>query len=329
MRVCEHMPENVNLRILVLLIGLVLSASSLYAQNMTRAEYISRYREMAVAQMVESGIPASITMAQACLESANGNSALAVQANNHFGIKCHGWQGGSIYRDDDKAGECFRKYESPEESFRDHSDFLRYRDRYAFLFELERTDYKGWAYGLKKAGYATAPDYAQRLIKVIEENNLALLDILPDSLAAAIPESPVKAETSVRLQASIGTSISREVYSINGVRYILAEGYDTYRALADEFNLFLREILSFNDLKDEEPLVEGRIVYIERKRNAAAASLKMHVVEEDETLYSLSQRFAVRLSCLCKYNGLSPDSAINPGEIVYLHRRRTKSLLQK
>jgi len=310
-------------RFAVLFVSVVLAVSS-FAQTMSRAEYIAKFKELAISQMVESGIPASITMAQACLESGNGNSMLAVKANNHFGIKCHGWQGATIRKDDDKPDECFRKYASPEESFRDHSDFLRYRDRYAFLFELERTDYKGWAYGLKKAGYATAPDYPQRLIKIIEDNNLASLDVLTDSVATTIPESPVKAEMSVKVPATAGTTIARQIYSINGVQYILAESYDTYASIADEFNLFHREILAFNDLKKDEPLSEGQMVYIEPKRKTAASSLRMHVVEEGESLYSLSQRFAVRLSSICKYNALAPDSAINPGEIVYLHQRRSE-----
>jgi len=304
----------------LIIILLLLLQLPLLGQKMSREEYIAKYKDLAIKQMLESGIPASITMAQACLESGNGNSTLAVEANNHFGIKCHGWQGKSILKDDDAANECFRKYDTPEESFRDHSDFLRYRDRYAFLFELERTDYKGWALGLKKAGYATAPDYAQRLIKLIEDNSLYKLDQISDSVAVVIPESPMKAEMSVK----IGTSLSRQVYSLNGVQYILAESYDTYKSLADEFNLFYREILSFNDLKKDKPLFEGVVVFIERKKKAAAPSLQMHVVEEGETLYDLSQRFAIRLSSLCKYNSLAPESVINPGEIVYLHQRKSE-----
>lgn len=301
----------------------------IFAQKMSREEYIAKYKEMAVRQMVESGIPASITMAQACLESANGNSMLAVEANNHFGIKCHGWQGASVRKDDDAAQECFRKYDSPEHSFRDHSDFLRYRDRYAFLFELDRTDYRSWAYGLKTAGYATAPDYAQRLIKIIEDNGLDKLDKLDDTLSAAIPESPMKAEISVKVKPRKGSplyniSLSRQIYSVNGVSYILAESYDTYKTLADEFDLFYREILSFNDLQKEHPLTEGELVYIERKKKTAADPIQMHVVEEGETLYDLSQRFAIRLSSLCKYNNLQPGSMINPGEIVYLHQSKEK-----
>ena len=131
--------------------------------------YVEKYAPVAVREMLRSGVPASITLAQGMLESGNGESKLATQGKNHFGIKCHkGWTGKSMKVDDDARGECFRVYDSVEESYRDHSDFLRYRDRYKFLFDLDRTDYKGWAYGLKKAGYATDPSYAAKLIRYIE-----------------------------------------------------------------------------------------------------------------------------------------------------------------
>lgn len=143
-------------------------------------QYVIRYAPLAVAEMYRSGVPASITLAQGLLESRYGLSELAVSGNNHFGIKCHNnWRGGKIYHDDDRRGECFRKYDSPEESFRDHSDFLRYRDRYKFLFDLQPTDYKGWAYGLKKAGYATDPSYPAKLVRLIEEYDLHEYDRLP------------------------------------------------------------------------------------------------------------------------------------------------------
>ena len=143
-----------------------LAAQDLYEQ------YIATYSDAAVAEMYRSGVPASITLAQGLLESGMGRSTLAVQANNHFGIKCHGWTGMKVYHDDDAKDECFRKYESVEDSYKDHSDFLRYKDRYKFLFDLEPTDYKGSCYGLKSAGYATDPSYANKLINIIEKYRL-------------------------------------------------------------------------------------------------------------------------------------------------------------
>lgn len=161
-------------------LGLVLAANLLvlvsYGQKITRAEYIATWKETAQQSMRAHGIPASITLAQACLESADGNSDLAVRGKNHFGIKCHGWDGKKIYHDDDKKHECFRKYKRAEQSFEDHATFLSERSRYAFLFEFDTDDYKRWAKGLKKAGYATNPKYPALLIKIIEDNNLAAID---------------------------------------------------------------------------------------------------------------------------------------------------------
>ena len=164
---------NILLKYTIALTILFFTGSMAVGQKMSRPEYIEKYKELAVKQMQASGIPASIILAQACLESGDGNSRLATEGKNHFGIKCHTWEGPKIYHDDDANGECFRKYGDAEESFKDHSDFLRFRDRYRFLFELNVNDYKGWAHGLKKAGYATNPNYPQMLIKIIEEYNLS------------------------------------------------------------------------------------------------------------------------------------------------------------
>ena len=297
-------------------------------ERITRQEYIERYKAIAIRQMVEYGIPASITLAQACLESGDGNSTLAVEGNNHFGIKCHGWQGAKIHHDDDLLQECFRKYDKVEDSYRDHSEFLRYRDRYAFLFELDPKDYRGWAYGLKKAGYATAPEYAQRLIAIIEANNLSQYDAPAEENpeVEALP-TPITAEKSVRITPDKGSplyriSLARQVYSRNGVTYILAEGYDTYETLAKEFRLFRRELLRFNDMREEIPIVAGQVIYLEKKRTRSARFLEMHVAEEGETMYDLSQRYAVRLRNLYMYNGMKEGEEPVPGQKIYLQPRK-------
>ena len=212
-------------------------------QRLTRAQYIEKYSALAVEQMISGGIPASITLAQGCLESSDGNSFLAREGNNHFGIKCHsGWKGMTIRHADDRSGECFRKYGSVEESFKDHSDFLRAGDRYADLFKLDRTDYRGWAYGLKKAGYATDQSYAQRLIKIIEDNNLQRFD---------------------RLEVSYSR---HELLRERGRYYTVAAAGDTYASIAREFNIFKREILVYNGLRGDRPLKAGTRVYLERKK---------------------------------------------------------------
>ena len=313
-----------------------------------RQRYIERYSRIAISQMQEKGVPASITLAQGCLESGNGLSTLATQGNNHFGIKCHGWSGATIYHDDDKAGECFRRYETAEASFRDHSDFLRYSDRYAFLFDLEPTDYKGWAEGLKKAGYATDPNYPTKLIEIIETYGLDKYDLevtkgaspkeagsmaaqpeagRASTSQAAIPPSPSSLEESrpagqVRFRSvSVGElTIGYQVMEKHGVCYIIANGSDTYSSIAREFNLFKREILAFNEEKSDKTVEAGTIVYLQAKRRQSEPELAKHVVEKGETMKELSQRFAVRLKHLYKYNGMMPGSEPAPGTMINLRK---------
>lgn len=294
-------------------------------EKMTREEYILMYKDVAVQQMLASGIPASITMAQACLESGNGNSRLAVEGNNHFGIKCHGWAGDSLNVDDDAKAECFRKYESAEQSFSDHSDFLRYRDRYASLFELPRNDYRGWAYGLKAAGYATSPTYAENLIRIIEENCLDALDRLEEEKQVELPPAPTVAEAPERVEIKHSSplyevSLHRTIFRRNGTRYVLAESYDSYSTIAEEFHLFRREIMHFNDMDAERRLEPGEAVYIERKRGRSARHLEKHFVEEGETMYGIAQRYAVRLKSLYKYNNLEPGTEPEAGTMIKLTR---------
>lgn len=307
---------------LIMLLTLLCTAS--YGQKMSREEYISRFSSLAVEQMKQSGIPASITLAQGCLESGDGNSYLAREANNHFGIKCHGWKGASVRHDDDAKGECFRSYNDAEESYRDHSDFLRYNDRYSALFNLEPTDYRGWAYGLQKAGYATAKDYAGRLIGIIEKNSLNNFD-LPDS--AVLPPTPMEAEFNVKLKPLSGTklytvSLYREILQTNGTAYIIAEKGDTYRTLAKELDLFRSEIRRFNDAGRNDRIAPGDKVYIEAKRHESARHLDKHVVQQGETMRSISQRYAVKLKYLYKYNNLDRGSEPEPGSLVILRKEK-------
>ena len=313
-------------RILTLVAMLVLLAGTAAAQKQTRAAYIARYADIAVREMKATGIPASITLAQGCLESGDGNSTLATQANNHFGIKCHGWKGKTVQHTDDAPDECFRSYDSAEASFRDHSDFLRYRDRYATLFNLEPTDYKGWAYGLQKAGYATAQTYAASLIRIIEDYELYRYDQLDESAREALPPTPSEAEFSIKLKQLPGhvyqIPLNRELRTTNGVTYIVALEGDTYAQLAREYNLFKRELLRFNDLKREAPIHAGERVYINAKKNESAPHLDKHVVEAGETLRDLSQRYAVKLKKLYRYNAMDPGTEPEPGTILNLRKPR-------
>ncbi|MDP3435974.1 MAG: glucosaminidase domain-containing protein [Bacteroidales bacterium] len=293
--------------------------TSSYAQKMSRAEYISRYKDIAIEQMKSHAIPASIILAQATLESGDGNSTLAKEANNHFGIKCHNWKGDTFLHTDDSVNECFRKYKNPEESFRDHSDFLRYRERYRSLFDLDPTDYKAWAYGLKKAGYATNPNYAQLLIKIIEDHSLFKYDLLrtllPPSPTVIIDEKIITPE---RVRSEYRFTLSRVLLSKNGVLFIVAGLGESYSSIAAEFNLFTKELLKFNDLKKEIPVKDGTTVYIERKRREGDKNLSKHIVEKGESMYEISQMYAIRLDKLYKINEVKKGYEPNEGDEVKL-----------
>lgn len=251
-----------------------------------RIEYINRYKAIAIRHLQEYKIPASITLAQACLESGNGKSTLAVDGNNHFGIKCHnGWNGERIYHDDDAPNECFRKYKNPEESFNDHAIYLSTQKRYASLFDIENNDYKKWANGLKAAGYATNPNYAKELINIIEDYQLYKFDqekldkeSLDSELSiATLPKENLKdAIKDIELEGGdIGAkkleksplyaiSTQRQLYEENGRAYIFANEGDTYESIAKQYNLFNREIRKFNNLKRKSTPRPGEKVFLEK-----------------------------------------------------------------
>lgn len=306
-------------------------------QSSSRLEYIDKYKDIAIGKMKSHGIPASITLAQGCLESGDGRSDLAVKANNHFGIKCHkDWNGPSYYKKDDDPGKsCFRKYKRVEESYKDHSDFLRYRDRYAFLFDLDVTDYKGWAHGLKKAGYATDPHYAQRLIKIIEDYQLYKYDRgeyagKSDKVKGqevVLPPSPSQLEAIKELKPAKSSiwykySQNRTLYVRNSVTYIISSEGDTYESIAAEYNLFKSELLGFNDLKRDQVILPGTIVYLEKKKNRALKYLEYHVAEKGDNYYELSQRYAVKLKKILEYNGAGSTDHISENDIINLRNSK-------
>lgn len=328
--------------ILLLFISLILTSHQAPAQEKTKQViYIEKYAPVAVEEMYRSGIPASITLAQGLLESGYGLSELAVKGNNHFGIKCHNnWTGGRMYHDDDEKGECFRKYKSPEESYRDHSDFLRYRDRYKFLFDYKITDYKSWAHGLKKAGYATDPAYPTKLINIIETYGLHEYDTKtphvnqeeksdkkPVSKPEPVPQLPptpteieqVKPLTDKQRQ-EFHFSLSRQMFSQNGVPFVYSVEGETYQSIAASYNLFEREILKFNEASKGDRLLPGTVVYLKPKKKQAAKGLEKHVFESGDTMRAISQRFGVRLDKLYKMNGMPEGYAPKEGDIIRLRK---------
>ena len=284
--------------------------------------YVKKYSQMAVQEMIRSGVPASITLAQGMLESGNGLSKQATKGNNHFGIKCHkGWEGKSMRQDDDARNECFRVYPSVADSYKDHSDFLRYRDRYKFLFDLERTDYKGWAYGLKKAGYATDPNYPAKLIKYIEDYNLSRFDVLQKAEEVEVPLSPHRIEAPVVAMSNeeFHFPLTRELFSKNGVPFVYSLEGETYKSIAKYYHLFHREILGFNDLKKDQPLLPGTVVYLSFKKTHTQPGLDKYIVEEDgENFHAICQRFAVKEKSILKLNGWKKAPFLTEGDEIKL-----------
>lgn len=282
---------------------------------LTRQDYIERWKEEAISQMVKYKIPASITLAQGILESGNGNSELAKYAKNHFGIKCHGWDGPGVYKDDDKRDECFRKYTNAFESFEDHSKFLAHRKRYAALFTLEITDYEGWAKGLRKAGYATNPKYANLLINLIEDNGLYQYDRMP---AVAVESEPSKIVELPQndLILPVFKPVKHSVLSSNKVKYIEAVKGDTYYKVAKEFDMALWQLYKYNDCDNNTKLQTGERIYLQPKRNRVKN--KIHIVKSGETLRSISQNEGVKLKRILKKNGMTLATQLEIGQKIKL-----------
>jgi LysM repeat protein len=300
-------------------------------KKMTREDYIKAYSEFAVDEMNRSGVPASITLAQGILESDCGNSTLARKANNHFGIKCHkNWNGKKVYHDDDARNECFRSYSSVRESYRDHSDFLKSSTRYAFLFKLKPSDYKGWARGLQKAGYATDPRYADLLIRIIEEgyfhqNDVALIPKKgkknePAKTVKQVEpeEQPEESEFTVDIE-------NRRIFLRNRVEYVVAKHGDTYESITRDMNLMPWDIAHFNEMSKGDPIHEGDPVYLGPKKSRAERGFTVHAVQQGETMHDISQKYAIKLSMLYKRNGMQEGTEPAVGEKIWLRKNRKDS----
>ena len=289
------------------------SVRSTVGKMISKEEYVENWRQIAVKQMIEYKIPASITMAQGILESGNGNSDLAKKGNNHFGIKCHDWVGEKMYLNDDSENECFRVYSTPEESYVDHSLFLKGKNRYSKLFNLEINDYKGWANGLKDAGYATNHKYDNLLIEIIESLKLSELDILGGS-----SEKLTAKITSNRMEKVV---LSRKVLMHeNDVKYIVAKKGDTFFQIAREFHLGLWQLYRYNDFGlRKDVLVEGDIIYLQPKRKKSKTNETTFKVKKSTNLTQISQETAIKITSLIKMNErFSMDDKIEKGEIIQL-----------
>ena len=286
----------------LLLLSCVVAMLPAQRRNQAYEDYIKKYRKIAVEEMERYHMPASITLAQGLLESGAGRSTLARKSNNHFGIKCGSrWEGRTVRHDDDARNECFRAYKHPRDSYEDHSKFLRTGARYAFLFRLKITDYKGWARGLKKAGYATDPRYADRLIDIIELYDLDKYDRKGGLKWAEEFPDP------------------HQPYLANELLYIVARRGDTFESLSKEMGISKKKIRKYNELPKDYKFQGGEIVYLEKKRSRATKDHICYTVRPGDSMYSISQKFGVRLSRLYKMNNMKPESpAPKVGEILRL-----------
>jgi LysM repeat protein len=289
------------------------------AQKMSAQEYVQEYKDLAIKEMKRMGVPAAITLAQGLLETENGNSDLVKASNNHFGIKCKStWTAETVSHDDDAPGECFRKYKSPEDSYRDHSNFLRGNSRYDFLFQLDPADYKGWAYGLRKAGYATNPRYPEILIKNIEDNNLqqytleAINDV-PHFDASQYADDPVQTPND---NVDETASVAPISLTINGSKALYVPKGTSLLAVATEHHINLEKLLTINDLTKDGLLDKGQYIFLEKKQKEGKNDFC--IAEANETMYDIAQKYGVILQNLYAYNQLTPDDYIVAGTKIFL-----------
>lgn len=287
---------------------------------MSTREYIDSFKVVAMQEMRMHGVPASITLGQGVLESASGNSKLAKNCNNHFGIKCRStWTGAFCLADDDAKDECFRGYPSVYESYRDHSLFLKNSKRYFPLFELSATDYRGWATGLREAGYATNPSYANILIGVIEKYHLGLFDsvvVMGDDYVI-----PSEAGGNTNNNPNAGNSAMAGVAEVNGIQAIIAKPGETPEALAARYNLGIWQIYKYNDIEKGQMLNPGEIIYLKPKRRRSTET--NHLVKPGESMREISQQYGVKVKHLYKLNRLELGEEVQPGEVLNLHSKRS------
>ena len=314
-----------------IIIAILFSAISLtaFAQRISIEEYIEQFKDIAISEMKRSGVPASITLAQGILESENGNSELVKKSNNHFGIKCKStWGGGSVTHDDDATGECFRAYTSAGESYRDHSDFLKFNKRYSSLFSLDPIDYAGWARGLKKAGYATNPRYPELLIKYIEEYNLQqysliALNEMPKQDIAKADEIktvlPVETIDEKQIQVNDNAVVSpdtEKIISINNTKCVFVKKGASLLVIANKYNVGLHKLMEFNDMTEEGILGKDQYIYLQKKPKTGGT--EFYIVQPGETVYDVAQKGCIQLKCLLEYNSLHTGVKLSANKKLFL-----------
>lgn len=337
--------KNLSIKYIFYLALYMLAPVRMKAQHLPNEDivyYITQYADIAINEMVRIGVPASIKIAQGILETQAGKSKLVAESNNHFGIKCKSnWDGPKVYHDDDAQGECFRKYKDAISSYKDHSDFLKLQPRYTSLFELDVDDYKGWAWGLKKAGYATNPIYAETLIKFIEDYQLNILnDYAEDEeqekydLSEYIGEITKNGLTPSTVTTKSSSSFSNkkisypeDVFKINNVKVIYAPEGTSLLAVAKKYKIALPKLLSYNELpKSNSVLKKSELVFLQPKKSVGNKSI--HRVKRNESLRDISQHEGIKLASLLQYNQLKANSKLKVGQKLNLKPKKGTSYKQ-
>ena len=306
----SHIPQLVPLLLFLFI------SSQLFGQSGVRTYeiYIDKYSDLAIEHMERYSIPASITLAQGILESGAGMSDLARRSNNHFGIKCHrGWNGGKVFAADDTPNDCFRSYSRVEDSYQDHSEFLVGGSRYRNLFELSITDYKGWARGLQKSGYATDRAYANKLIKLIEDYELYRFDDRKYRRGVSRQQREV-----IRNREATVATWKHQPYITHGLVYVIAVDGDTFGSISNEFGFKEDDLLKFNEVPADFPLSDGDIVYFQKKKTRADKGYEYHTVQVGESMYSISQKYGIQLRNLYRLNKKSYEYIPEEGDMLKL-----------
>src|SRR6188472_1497095 len=329
------------LKILFLLFASLAFKNSFAQPDPVVVEYIKKYKDLAIAEMQRTGIPASIKLAQGIHETSAGTSDLVKRSNNHFGLKCKAeWTGMTVKHTDDAPNECFRKYESPLDSYKDQSNYLKGTPRYASLFEIDPTDYKAWAFGLKKAGYATNPKYSQVLIKLIEDYDLQDYTMIalgklksgqetlaknegknseiitPSEKPVVMPPEP---EIVVYSKKETKTDYPAGDFKINETKVIYAKKGTSYLSIAEKYSIPLARIFEFNEMKVQEVVEKDQLIYIMRKRKVGLN--EQHTVKPGETLADIAQTEALRIESLLEYNFLQQNMQPAVGSVLYLRAK--------
>jgi LysM repeat protein len=319
-----------------LFIGCLFVAFFCNAQNLTPIQYVEQYKDIAIKEMKRMGIPAAITLAQGILESESGNSDLVKKSNNHFGIKCKNtWTAGGVSHDDDAIGECFRVYKTAEESYRDHSNFLKNNSRYSKLFSLDITDYKGWAYGLKAAGYATNPRYPEIVISNIEKYNLQQYTLAAAADVAKFDATKYEDDKEEKVVEQINDAKTNEqstldvpdvVVRVNGSKCILANKGTSLLVLATKNNINLNKILEFNELAEDGILGKEQFVYLQKK--SKTGDRDFYITQQGETMYDVAQKNGIQLQYLLDYNADKKDKQLVAGTKLFLKPVAKKEVIK-